>query len=78
MEGLITMREAVRNSVNVYAVKLMNSMGVDYGWQFAKNNLGLNLTEKDKVLSMSLGTFQISTLQMASALCDIRQQRRKK
>jgi len=65
-KGLITMREAVRNSVNVYAVKLMDALGIDYAWQFAKNNLGLDLKESDKVLSMALGTFQISTLEMAS------------
>ncbi|WP_368293703.1 transglycosylase domain-containing protein [Dehalobacter sp. TBBPA1] len=65
--GLITMREAVEDSVNVYAVKLLSSLGVENGWQFAKNNLGLSLTNNDKVLSMALGTFDISTLQMASA-----------
>lgn len=64
--GLITMREAVMDSVNVYAVKLLESLGVEYAWQFAKNSYDLDLTEKDKVLSMALGTFQISTLQMAS------------
>jgi len=66
-KGLITMREAVRDSVNVYAVKLMQSLGVNYSWQFAKNNLGLNMTENDRFLTLALGTFQISTLQMASA-----------
>jgi len=65
--GLITMREAVRDSVNVYAVKLLDAMGINYGWQFAKNNLGIPLTESDQVLSLSLGTFQVSTLEMASA-----------
>ena len=65
--GLITMREAVRNSVNVYAVKLMHHMGVNYAWQFGKNNLGLPLVETDKVLSLSLGTNLVSTLDMASA-----------
>ncbi len=65
--GLITMREAVRNSVNVYAVKLMDSIGVDYAWQFGKNNLELPLEEEDKVLSLALGTAHFSTLDMASA-----------
>ncbi|UWG97811.1 PBP1A family penicillin-binding protein [Dehalobacter sp. DCM] len=65
--GLITMREAVMDSVNVYAVKLLESIGVEYAWQFAKNSYDLDLTNNDKVLSMALGTFQISTLQMASA-----------
>lgn len=65
--GLITMREAVRDSVNIYAVKLLHSMGVEYGWQFGKNNLGLPLEDSDKVLSLALGTFEVSTLEMASA-----------
>ncbi len=65
--GLITMREAVKDSVNVYAVKLLESMGVNYGWQFGKNNLGLALKENEKVLSLGLGTFEASTLEMASA-----------
>lgn len=65
--GLITMRFAVQNSVNVYAVKLMNLVGVDYSWNFAKNSLGLPLEERDKVLSLSLGTNHVSTLDMASA-----------
>lgn len=65
--GLITMREAVKDSVNVYAVKLLDSLGVNYGWQFGKNNLGLPLKESEKVLSMGLGTFEVSTLEMASA-----------
>ena len=65
--GLITMREAVRNSVNVYAVKLMDSIGVDYAWQFGKNNLELPLEENDRLLSLALGTTHLSTLDMASA-----------
>lgn len=65
--GLITMREAVRDSVNVFAVKLLDAMGIENGWQFAKNNLGLPLDESEKVLSLGLGTFEVSTLEMASA-----------
>lgn len=65
--GFITMREAVKDSVNVYAVKLLESLGVDYGWQFGKNNLGLPLKDNEKVLSLGLGTFEVSTLEMASA-----------
>jgi penicillin-binding protein 1A len=66
-KGLITMRYALEDSVNVYAAKLLNLIGVDYGWDFAKNKLGLPLTEQDKVLSLALGTAHVSTLDMASA-----------
>ncbi|AFM41692.1 penicillin-binding protein, 1A family [Desulfosporosinus acidiphilus SJ4] len=66
-KGLITMRYALEDSVNVYAVKLLSLIGVNTGWEFAKNNLGLPLTNQDKVLSLALGTCHVSTLDMASA-----------
>ncbi|MFZ3373350.1 MAG: transglycosylase domain-containing protein, partial [Desulfitobacteriaceae bacterium] len=66
-EGLIPMRYALALSRNVYAVKLLKQIGVDYGWKFAKERLGLPLTDNDKVLSLALGTAQVSTLDMASA-----------
>lgn len=66
-KGLITMRYAVEQSVNVYAVKLLDLIGVEYGWKFGKDLLGLPLTEDDKVLSLALGTNRASTLDMASA-----------
>jgi penicillin-binding protein 1A len=61
------MREALRNSVNVYAVRLFEATGIEYCWNFAKNNLGMPLREEDKVLSLSLGTAGLTTLDMASA-----------
>lgn len=67
-KGRITMRYAVENSVNVYAVKLMNLIGINYAWDFGKNRLGLPLENDDKVLSLSLGTTDhVSTIDMASA-----------
>ena len=66
-KGLITMRYALEDSVNIYAVKLFNKIGIDYGWSFAKNKFGLPLTNNDKNLSLTLGTARVSTLDMASA-----------
>lgn len=66
-EGLIPMRHALARSRNVYAVKLLDKIGVEYGWRFAKERLGLPLNEEDKVLSLSLGTASVSTLDMATA-----------
>ncbi|MDR1320628.1 MAG: PBP1A family penicillin-binding protein [Gracilibacteraceae bacterium] len=66
-KGLITMRTAVRDSVNVYAVRLIEALGIEYAWNFAKNNLGLPLEERHKVLALSLGVSETSTLDMAAA-----------
>lgn len=66
--GLITMREAVRNSVNIIAVKTMDMIGVDAGFEFAKK-LGLPLNDSDRNLSLSLGGLAhgFSPLEVASA-----------
>ena len=66
-KGLITMRYALEDSVNVYAVKLLNQIGVDYGWKFGKDNLGLPLEQSDRNLTLALGTPNVSTLEMSSA-----------
>jgi len=66
-KGLITMRYALEDSVNVYAVKLLNLIGVDYGWTFGKDKLGLPLEERDRNLTLALGTPSVSTLDMTSA-----------
>lgn len=65
-KGRITMRYAVENSVNVYAVKLLNLIGIDSGWEFGKK-LGLPLENSDRILSLALGTPEVTTLDMASA-----------
>ena len=65
--GLITMRLAVAQSVNVYAVKLLNEIGIDYGWEFGKNQLGLPLTENDRNLTLALGSNSASNLEMTAA-----------
>jgi len=66
-KGLITMRYALEDSVNVYAVKLLNLIGIDYGWKFGKDNLGLPLKQSDRNLTLALGTPNLSTLDMTSA-----------
>ncbi|HZK55845.1 MAG TPA: PBP1A family penicillin-binding protein [Desulfosporosinus sp.] len=66
-KGLITMRYALEDSVNVYAVKLLNLIGIDAGYNFAKDKLGLPLDDSARVLSLALGTPSLSTLDMASA-----------
>ncbi len=66
--GLITMREALQWSVNIPAVKMLHTLGVDTGFQFGKK-LGLPLANTDRNLSLALGglTTGVSPLNMASA-----------
>ena len=75
--GLITMRTALEYSVNTYAVKLLNLIGVDYGYDFA-TKFGITSLDpdKDKNLSLALGgiTNGISPLEMAGGYCAIANQ----
>ncbi len=68
-EGYITMRKAVQWSKNTYAVRLLQTMGIDYGLDFAKK-LGItSFDANDQNLSLALGgiTYGISPLEMAGA-----------
>lgn len=75
--GLITMRTAVQWSINTYAVRLLNRIGIDYGYEFAKR-LGITSLdpEHDRNLSLALGgiTYGISPLEMAGAYSAIANQ----
>ncbi|MBS3975310.1 MAG: PBP1A family penicillin-binding protein [Syntrophomonadaceae bacterium] len=68
--GLITVREAVKDSVNIPAVRLLEMIGVNEGLQFGRK-LGLPLDpQRDRNLSsIALGglTRGVSPLSMASA-----------
>lgn len=52
--GLITMRKAVADSVNIPAVKTLERIGIETGYNFG-SNLGLTLVPADKGLSLALG-----------------------
>jgi penicillin-binding protein 1A len=75
--GPITMRTALEYSINTYAVKLLNLIGVDYGYDFA---IRMGITsldpDKDKNLSLALGgiTYGVSPLEMAGAYSAIANQ----
>ncbi|HEX3011782.1 MAG TPA: PBP1A family penicillin-binding protein [Syntrophomonadaceae bacterium] len=71
--GLITMRTAVQNSINTYAVQMLNEIGISSGFRFAKS-LGLDLVDKKgsndlNLASLSLGglTKGATPVQMAAA-----------
>lgn len=65
-QGLIQMKDALRRSVNVYAVKLLDLIGVDAGIQFA-GKLGFKLEKEDRGLALALGGLSkgVSPLDMA-------------
>jgi penicillin-binding protein 1A len=75
--GPITMRTALEYSINTYAVKLLNLIGIDYGYDFA-TKFGITSLDpnKDKNLSLALGgiTNGISPLEMAGAYAAIANQ----
>ncbi len=67
--GRISMRTALNNSVNTYAVKLLKMIGVNQGYDFGKRLGLLSLNSQDKVLGLALGgtTQGLSPLELASA-----------
>lgn len=66
--GEVTMTEAVKKSINIPAVWLLNEIGVKSGYNFAKN-IGIKLEDTDRNLAIALGglTKGASTLEMAQA-----------
>jgi len=67
--GIISMREAIMNSVNMPAVKFLQKIGVNEGLTFAKS-LGLPLDDNnDANLSLALGGISegVAPLEMAGA-----------
>ncbi|MHA6529043.1 transglycosylase domain-containing protein [Paenibacillus sp. BAC0078] len=64
----ISMGDALTKSENIPAVWLLNEIGVNTGFQFAKN-LGIPLKDEDKNLSLALGGMSegTNTLEMAQA-----------
>jgi membrane peptidoglycan carboxypeptidase len=66
--GQISIRTAVQWSRNVAAVRLLNTIGIDRGYDMAQK-MGFELTEEDRCLPLALGglTKGVSPLQMAGA-----------
>ncbi|MGB9887274.1 MAG: PBP1A family penicillin-binding protein [Moorellales bacterium] len=64
--GLVSIREALRWSINIVAVRVLNDIGVERGYNFARD-LGLPLTPRYKYLSLALGAAEASPLDMAAA-----------
>ena len=66
--GWVTLRDAVKRSLNVPAVKVLDHIGVDTAKAFAAS-LGVEFDENDTSLTLALGGFSygVSPMQMASA-----------
>jgi penicillin-binding protein 1A len=67
-KGKITMRQALAESRNVCAVKLLMKIGVEVGWEYGVK-MGLPLVETDANPSLTLGglTYGVSPYDMAGA-----------
>jgi len=66
--GEVTMLEAMRRSINLPAVWLLNEIGVERGLEFARK-LGIEMADEDRNLAIALGglTRGASPLEMARA-----------
>ena len=54
--GMVSVRNSLKNSYNVPAVKLLNEIGISDAQEFAKN-LGIEFSENDNNLAIALGGF---------------------
>lgn len=75
--GLIPMRTAVQNSINTYAVQLLEKVGIRYSFDFG-NKLGLDLVDKPGTNDLALAplalgglTHGVTPMQMAAAYATI-------
>jgi len=65
--GYVTARQAINQSMNIPAVKTLQSAGLDYAFQFAQRMGITTLTSVNKNLSMALGSANVRVIDMAAA-----------
>jgi penicillin-binding protein 1A len=63
--GPVTMREALTNSINVVSVKILDSIGVGYAVDYARN-LGITSPLADN-LTLALGSSSLTPMELTSA-----------
>ena len=66
--GRVTMRTALKNSLNTTAVRLLEEIGIDTAIQYL-NKMGIPTQETDKNLSLALGsmTYGVTPVELAAA-----------
>ena len=66
--GLVTMRTAIRNSLNTTAVRLLEEIGLDASIQYL-NKMGIPTRNSDRNLSLALGsmTYGVTPVELAAA-----------
>ena len=66
--GNVTVRQALKSSLNIPAVKVLKAIGVESGRRYL-NSVGIPLDDRDSNLSLALGsmTYGASPVQMAAA-----------
>ena len=71
--GLSTIREAIRHSYNITAVKTLQEVGVNLGYSYAQNYGITTLTEADKNYGLALGglTNGVTNLELTAAFATI-------
>lgn len=65
--GYVTAREAIVQSMNIPAVKTLQSVDLDYAFRFAQSMGITTLTKTNKNLSMALGSANVRVIDMAAA-----------
>ncbi len=66
--GLVTMRTAIRNSLNTTAVRLLEEIGLDASVRYLQK-LGIPTQNSDRNLSLALGsmTYGVTPVELAAA-----------
>lgn len=66
--GRVTMRTAIRNSLNTTAVRLLDEIGIESGIEYL-SRMGIPTQESDKNLSLALGsmTYGVTPVELAAA-----------
>lgn len=65
--GYVTVRNAIKLSMNIPAVRTLMKVDLDYAFQFAKNTGITTLKASNKNLSMALGSVDATVIDMATA-----------